>query len=168
MLEIDYEGVESLSSVRTNFFFGNFLPSASFPAVFAEQFDNISEDRFDDDKEHFLAHFGDQSIVCYFEMIFDVRGIRIQNGIIAESAYAPDGAVIMPPGHYAFGSAYDAAGEMRLMVNLLEHDIHFGKIFVWPLAHNTLGEGDNTRGLGFVADTLDGFVAALATESTLM
>ena len=167
MSEVDYEGVDSLVSVRKNFFFGNELPRASFPAVFAEQFDSITEESFDDDKEHFLVQFPDGPVVCYFETIFDVQGIRMQNGIIAESAYAPDGAVIMPSGYYAFGSAYDASVELRLMVNLVEGDPSYGKIFAWALAHDPIGQGDNTRDLGLVADSLNEFIAGLDVESAL-
>lgn len=167
MSEIDYEGVESLSSVRTDFYFGDALPRASFPAAFAEQFDAVSDDSFDDDREHFLAHFSEGTIVCYFETIFDVPGIRMQNGIIAESAYAPEGAIIMPSGYYAFGSAHGPENEMRLLVNLAEGTGNYGKIYVWYLAHDPLGEGDNTRGLGFVANSLNGFIAALEEEGKL-
>ena len=165
MSERNYEGVESLASVRMNFFFGNELPRANFPAVFSEQFDSITEESFDDDREYFLVQFPDGPIVCYFETIFTVEGIRMQNGMIAESAYAPDSTIIMPSGYYAFGSAYDSSGELRLMVNLIEDDPSYGKIFIWALAHDPIGQGDNTRELGFVTNSLNEFIAGLDVES---
>lgn len=167
MSEITYEGVESLSSVREDFFFGKALPRASFPAAFAEQFDAISEDSFDDEKEHFVAHFSNGRLICYFETIFEVRGIRMQNGIISESACAAEGATVMPPGYYAFGSAYDDVGELRLMVNLAEGDPSYGKIFVWALTHNPKGADDTPHCVGFVADSLNDFVASLDKEDAL-
>lgn len=175
MAELDdsYDGLPGfarLASVAKDFDFGRALPRATFPAEFVKTYSLIANGDpvdWDNNRIHFLARFIDHTEIAMYDGLFSPQTMQSQNAIIAESIYADPGAVIMPPGFYAIGSAYGKADEMRLMVNLDGTSADYGKIFVWHLAHDALGTGDNTRGLGFVADNLHSFFANLQTEDKL-
>jgi hypothetical protein len=163
-------GFAKMPLVAKDFPFGRVLGTATFPADFVRYYASISAESladFDYDKTYFLAKFQSHSEVCWYDGLFAPQMIESQNAIISESIYADPGAVIMPPGFYAIGSAYGHIDEMRMMINLDPAAPEYGKIFVWYLAHDALGTGDNTRGLAHVADNLEAFFANLQTEDAL-
>ena len=163
-------GFAKLPLVARDFPFGRVLPKATFPADFVRTYAAITAESladFDYDQTYFLARFQTHTEVCWYDGLFAPQMIESQNAIIAESIYADAGAVIMPPGFYAIGSAYGKIDEMRMMICLDQASPDYGKIFVWYLAHDALGTGDNTRGLAHVADSLDAFFNGLQPEDAL-
>lgn len=164
------QGFAKLPAVAKDFDFGKSLPAATFPPAFVASYAAIAQGEpvdWDNNRIHFLARFDDHVEVCMYDGFFSPQRIRTQNAIIAESIYADPGAIIMPPGFYAIGSAYGHVDEMRMMINLDPAAPEYGQIYVWYLAHDALGTGDNTRGLAHVADSLETFFANLQTEDAL-
>jgi hypothetical protein len=164
------EGFAKLHLVARNFDFGRALPAATFPAGFVKTYETIAGGDpvdWDNNRIYFLAKFADYSEVCMYDGMFAPQSIQSQNALIAESMYAERGDVVLPEGHYAVGSAYGKQDEMRLLICLQPDSPQYGAIFAWHLAHDALGTGDNTRGLGFVAADLHGFFANLQTEDVL-
>jgi hypothetical protein len=163
-------GFAKLPQVAKDFDFGRALPPATFPPAFVASYAALARGEptdWENERIYFLAQFDDHVEICMYDGFFSPQRIQTQNRIIAESIYADAGSVIMPPGYYAVGSAYNDLGEMRLMVNLVPDSPDFGKLFVWNLAWDALGTGDNTRGVGRVADTIDAFFAALQPRDAL-
>jgi hypothetical protein len=163
-------GFAKLPAVAKDFDFGKSLPAASFPPAFVASYAALARGEpvdWDSERTYFLARFDDHVEICMYDGLFSPQRIQTQNRIIAESIYADPGATIMPPGYYAIGGAYNDLGEMRLMINLQADGPDYGKISVWNLAWDPLGTGDNTRGIGHVADTLDAFFAGLQQRDAL-
>jgi hypothetical protein len=163
-------GFAKLPQIAKDFDFGRVLPKASFPEAFVTYYASLARGEpvdWDNERIYFLARFDDHVEVCMYDGLFSPQRIQTQNAIIAESIYADAGAVIMPPGFYAIGGAYNDLGEMRLMINLVADSPDYGKIFVWNLAWDALGTGDNTRGIGRVADTLQSFIEGLQPRDAL-
>jgi hypothetical protein len=163
-------GFAKLAAVAKDFDFGSNLPAATFPSAFVTSYAAIARGEpvdWDNNRIYFLAHFDDHVEICMYDGLFSPQRIQTQNRIIAESIYADPGATIMPPGFYAIGSAYGQVDEMRMMINLDPSAPEYGKIYVWYLAHDALGTGDNTRGLAHVADSLEAFFNGLQTEDAL-
>jgi hypothetical protein len=172
-LDDSYDGLAGfakLAQVAKDFDFGRSLPAATFPASFVQFYVVLAHGEpvdWDADKRYFLATFDDHVEICMYEGLFSPQMIQSQNALIAESIYAEAGSLIMPPGYYAIGSAYNDLGEMRLMVNLQADQPDYGKIFIWNLAWDPLGTGDNTRGIGLVAAELQAFYANLQPKDAL-
>ena len=165
-----YDGVQAFAEMlrlKENFDFGPALGTATFPDEFAEYYASFSDALvdYDDNRLYFHHPLGGDGIAM-FDGLDSPYGIRSQNGIIAESIYAPKGSVILPRGYYVIGSAY-SEDEMRLLVNLDRDGPDYGKIYVWYLAHDPLGTGDNTRGVGQVAGSLKDFIEGLVSEEEL-
>ena len=160
------EGILRFSEISKNFDFGPHLPAASFTDDFVTAYINQFEIG-DEDDEFFLAHYPDGPKILMLETIDSPRYIHSQNYILSESQYADPGSIILPPGHYSFGSAVDDDDHFQLMVNLKADDPDLGKIYVWRRAYNALGEGDNTEPMGFCADNLAQFLAGMAPYDEL-
>ncbi len=94
-------------------------------------------------------------------------GIRMQNGIVAESIYADAGATILPKRYYIIGRCYDE-DECRLLIDLRPGQPAYGSLHVWRLAYDPLGEGDNTRPIGRAAPSLRDFFAGLNQEEEIV
>ena len=84
--------------------------------------------------------------------------------IIAESAHLPEGAPVFPAGYAVVGRGFGIKGEIELLLGVAEGTAEHGKIFLWPLAHDEPGSGDNTQALVEIAPDLASFLAALTTE----
>ncbi len=163
-------GFAKMPLVATDFDFGNFLPRATFPVEFVSYYKTFSAGDlvdFINERQFFLGQFDEHTQICMYSGLFSPQSIQVQNDIISDSMYVNPGEIVMPPGYYAIGTAYSAVGEMRLMINLQSNHADYGKIFVWNLAWDALGTGDNTRGLGYVADNLEAFFAGLQPEDAL-
>ncbi|MGL5011554.1 MAG: hypothetical protein ACRC6I_16875 [Paracoccaceae bacterium] len=163
-------GFAKMHLVARNFDFGRVLPAASFPAGFVKTYETIAGGDpvdWDNNRIYFLAKFAEHSEICMYDGFFSPQSIQSQNAIIAESMYGEAGDLILPPGHYAIGSAYGKEDEMRLLVCLQEDQPHYGAVYAWYLAHDAIGTGDNTRGLAFVANDLHSFFANLQPEDVL-
>jgi hypothetical protein len=163
-------GFAKLPLVAKGFDFGSVLPPADFPPDFVAYYASLARGEpvdWDNDRIFFLARFDDHVEVCMYDGLFSPQRIQTQNAIMSQSSYADPGAIIMPPGYYAIGGAYNDLGEMRLMIDLRPSSPDCGKIYVWNLAWDALGTGDNTRGLGFVADTLQAFIEGLQPREAL-
>jgi hypothetical protein len=163
-------GFAKMPLVAKDFPMGRVLGTATFPPEFVQTYAAIAKGEranYADEVIFFLAKFQSHSEVCWYDGLFAPDMIEAQNAIISESIYADPGAIIMPPGFYAIGSAYGHIDEMRMMINLDPAAPEYGKIFVWYLAHDALGTGDNTRGLAHVADSLEAFFAGLQPEDAL-
>jgi hypothetical protein len=164
------EGFAKLGLVAKDFDFGTALPRATFPASFVASYAGLANGEpvdWENERTYFLAQFDDHVEICMYDGFFSPQRIQTQNALISQSIYADAGSVIMPPGYYAIGSAYNDLGEMRLMLNLVPDSPDYGKLFIWNLAWDALGTGDNTRGIGRVADTLEAFFAGLQVRSAL-
>lgn len=156
------EGVRRFAEIASDFDFGRFLPRASFPEAFVEAYlDQFSEG---DAGEFFTARYpsGDRRLML--DGIFDPAHIHSQNAIVAGSSYAPPGSRILPPSHYAFADAWDDRSRHLLLVNLDRGQAEYGWVHAWHLAHDPLGTGDNTSGLGHVANGLREFLDGLSAE----
>jgi hypothetical protein len=162
------EGWRRFVEIAGDFDFGRNLPRAAFPAAFVASLVALAEREpvdFDSDRTYFVVDFSGRRTVCMYDGFFTPDFIRSQNGIIAESMYAEQGAVIMPPGHYAVGSAYDDRGELRIMICLDQASKQYGHLFLWRLAHDALGTGDNTGGLAFVSTSMEQLYSMLAARA---
>jgi hypothetical protein len=163
-------GFAKMPLVATDFDFGNVIPRATFPDAFVAYYKTFAAGEpvdFGNERQFFLAQFDDNTQICMYSGLFSPQSIQVQNDIIADSMYVAPGDIVMPPGYYVIGKAYSAEGEMRLMVDLRRDSPSYGGIFVWNLAWDALGAGDNTRGLGFVADTLQAFIEGLQPREVL-
>ena len=156
------EGIRRFPEIASDFDFGRSLPRASFPASFVEAYLNqFSEE---DDEEFFTAKYPSGEKKLMLDGIFDPAHIHSQNAIVAESSYAPPGSQILPTSHYAFADAWDDQSQHLLLVNLDQNHADYGKIYAWHLAHDPLGTGDNTNGVGYVANDLREFLDNLSAE----
>jgi hypothetical protein len=163
-------GFAKMPLVAKDFDFGTVVARATFPAGFVTYYTTFTAGDpvdFGNERQFFLAQFDDYTQICMYSGLFSPQSIQVQNDIIADSMYVDPGDIVMPPGHYVIGKAYSAEGELRLMVNLQPDSPLYGGIFVWNLAWDALGTGDNTRGLGFVADTLQAFIEGLQPREAL-
>ena len=160
------EGIQRFAEIAIDFDFGPHLPKASFPddfvAAYVSQFDDAG-----DEDEYFLSYYPDGPLIVMLETIDTPRHIHSQNYILSESQYAERGSVILPPGHYSFGSGVDDRGHLQLMVNLREDDPDRGKIYTWRRAYDPIGEGDNAEPPGVCADSLAQFLKRLAPRHAL-
>jgi hypothetical protein len=150
-------GFARLRDVAVNFPFGRHLPHATFPPDFVKTYVSLAAHdpvNWNANATYFIAQFQHGPLLCMYDGLFAPQMTCSQNSIIAESNYAEAGATIMPPGYYTIGSAYDDAGELRIIIRLAQERSDYGKIYVWRLAWNALGTEDNTGGLGFVAGSL--------------
>lgn len=163
----DTDGILRFAEIAKNFNFGPHLAAASFPDSFIAAYVGQFDDEGGDADEYFIVQYPDGQQIVMLEGIDSPRYIHSQNRILAESAYAEDGTVIMPVGYYSFGTGVDARGHLQLMVNLEDTSADYGKIYAWRRAHDALGQGDNAEPLGFVADNLQGFLDGLAPQDAL-
>jgi hypothetical protein len=163
-------GFAKMPLVATDFDFGHVMPRATFPEDFVHYYKTFAEGDpvdFVNERRFFLANFNEHTEICMYNGLFSPQSIQVQNDIISDSMYVNPGDIVMPPGFYAIGTAYSGDCEMRLMINLRPDSLDYGKIFVWNLAWDALGRGDNTRGLGHVADGLQAFIEGLQPKDAL-
>jgi hypothetical protein len=163
-------GMAKLRGVAANFPFGRRLPRATFPPDFVSTYEGFAEHEpvdWDADAIYFIAQFEHGNLLCMYDGLFAPQMICSQNSIISESQYADPGATIMPPGYYAVGSAYDDAGELRIMICLAQDHVDYGKIYIWRLAWDAWGTKDNMGGLGFVANSLQDMMAGLQPKKKI-
>ncbi len=163
-------GFAKLADVAKDFDFGPNLPRAGFPAAFVAYYSIFSRGEpvdWANERQYFLAQFDDYTQICMYNGLMSPQSIQSQNAIIADSMYVNPTDIVMPPGHYAIGTAYSDDDEMRIMVNLQADSPDYGRIYVWNMAWDALGAGDNTRGLGFAADSLQAFIEGLQPREAL-
>lgn len=157
-----------MSEVAERFHFGPRLGEATFPPAFVDTYKAYAPETvdWDGDKTWFKAEYPDTSRVTMFDGLETPYGMRMQNGIVSESAYARNGAMILPKGHYIIGRCYDE-DECRLLIDLRAGQPGYGSLYVWRLAYDPLGEGDNTRPLGRAASSLEQFLGSLTAEENV-
>ena len=162
------EGWTRFGEIAGDFDFGRRLPRAAFPPEFVESYVGLAAGEpvdYDNDRVYFVANLSSGPTICLYGGFFTPDFIQSQNAIIAESMYAEEGAVIMPPRHYAIGEVHDDWGELRIMICLDEASDHHGHLFLWRLAHDPLGTGDNTGGLAALSTTIDGIFPMLMSQT---
>lgn len=172
----DYAGLENMprfSQVATDFDFDDpRLGRVSFPADFvaAYQADALrwledGDALADAERLWFVLPWPGDAQAAMLQGLLSVDQIYSVNRILADSLYAGDGAIILPPGLYAIGTAFDRDGEVEVMVNLAPGSPRPGSIHAWRKAHDPLGTGDNATAPVFLADDLGTFLTGLTTEA---
>lgn len=164
-----YEDIAYLREVRQPMDLGPTLGNVTLPARLIEDLD-WWKDAWEEhpmENEFFLAQFDTGPLICLLESTWAPAQIHSLNWTLSESQYAEKGDVILPPGYIGFASAFDADGQLALLTNVEEHSAEYGRIYIWHFAWNALGTGDNTRGVGYVAETFRDLVAKLTTEDAL-
>lgn len=157
-----------MSEISQRSHFGPRLSEARFPTEFVNVYQVYGPETVDwnRDKTWFKAEYPDKSRATMFDGLETPYGIRMQNGIVAESVYADAKAIILPKGYYIIGRCYDE-DECRLLIDLRAEQPGYGSLHVWRLAHDPLGEGDNTRPIGRAAPSLREFLAGLKREEEI-
>jgi hypothetical protein len=73
----------------------------------------------------------------------------------------------LPLTYVSIGYAEPGSGGSDVVMNVQPGDPDYGKVFVWIKANDPWMTGDNTRGLGFVANGFNDFMNNLAPKERL-
>ncbi|MBT0957823.1 SMI1/KNR4 family protein [Alphaproteobacteria bacterium KMM 3653] len=72
---------------------------------------------------------------------------------------------LLPPTYVFIG--YAEPGPSDVVINVAQGDPDYGKVFVWTPVREPWMTGQNTRGLGLVADSFNDFMNGLAAKDEL-
>jgi hypothetical protein len=99
-------------------------------------------------------------------MLFEIEWLgRLRNLMLATRSYRRHERL---PAFYVFiGYAEPGPGGSDVVMNVQPGDPDYGKVFVWIKANDPWMTGDNTRGLGFVANSFNDFMNNLAPKERL-
>ncbi|SFA52378.1 hypothetical protein SAMN04487972_109104 [Paracoccus halophilus] len=82
-----------------------------------------------------------------------------------ESLYH-DGYMV-PKGYVDIGTAEGDKEYTSVLLSVRKGESDFGKVFTWMESHDPWMEGENTQGLGFVADSFTEFMNNLTDRQNL-
>jgi hypothetical protein len=108
----------------------------------------------------FLGRFSDGLALFEIEWLGGVRNL-----ILTTNSYRRHGRV--SPNHVFIGYAEPGPDGSDVVLNAAVGDPDYGKVFVWIRANDPWMTGDNTRGLGFVANSFNDFMNNLAPKEAL-
>jgi hypothetical protein len=161
-------GFARLPEVARDFDFGRFLPKASFPEAFVKSYAAIAVHEpvdWDGERIYFIARFPDETVVAMYNGFYAPAAIQSQNAIISHPFADSPKALVLPPSHYIVGEALEETSECRILICLDPASPNHGRLFLWRLAHQPIGTGDNTSGLATLASRLDDFWPLLMTRT---
>ncbi|GAA6176448.1 SMI1/KNR4 family protein [Sulfitobacter pacificus] len=110
----------------------------------------------------FLGQFHDGVIIFEIEWLGSLRNLRLST----RRNYYDDEAEDLLPRFLAF-IGYAEPGPSDVLINVSKGDPDYGKVYVWTPAKDPWMTGDNTRGLGWVADSFADFMNNLAPKEAL-
>lgn len=158
-------GLQWLYLNREDFWFGPHLPMATFPQDFAERYAHTDTATFDC-AEAFVADLPSGRTPLFVDAFFNPYDIYFHNWSASESQYANANAKVLPRGYFIIGDVVNDidSTQYRLLVDLDTHRPTYGAIFVWPMAFDEIGGGDNTAAPTKVADNLSAFLDGLISD----
>ncbi len=108
-----------------------------------------------------IAVYEDSNDVVVVEYLLDLSSVSLQSRMLYESAFHD--SVLVPPGFIVI-----ASGEIEdIVMNVDPNGPDFGRVYARERAQDPWGEGDNTRGLGLIADSFTEFMNELTQEDAL-
>ncbi|MEL6476714.1 MAG: SMI1/KNR4 family protein [Pseudomonadota bacterium] len=115
-----------------------------------------------DKDAHFLAHFKDGVRILEIEWLGNIKNLRV-----GTSNYLLDNQTdrLIPDGYAKIGFAEPGPYDVVICVREGEED--YGKVYVWLQAFDAWMTGDNSLGLGWVADSFTAFMNGLAAREAL-
>jgi hypothetical protein len=162
------EAFARLGAVAHDFYFGKFLPRASFPPDFVAAYSALSQNDpvdWDSDRTYFIAHFHRRSVVAMYTMFFSPAAIQSQNRIISQPFDDQPDVVILPPSYYVVGEAFADTAEYRILICLDASSATYGHLFLWRFEGQPPEHGDDSRALAPLASCLEDFWTLLMTSN---
>ena len=114
----------------------------------------------------FIARFDDGVMLLQIEWLGDMRSVMLGTWEFYEH---PDPAThILPQLFVNIGYADPAHPDgAEVVMNVVKGDPDYGKVYAWVKANDPWMTGDNTRGLGHVADSFTAFMNGLTDRENL-
>ena len=114
----------------------------------------------------FLARFDDGAALLQIEWLASIR--TLMSGTWRNNEYPEPERNRLPPTHVFIGHADPANPEgAEVVMNVHRGDPDYGKVYAWVRANDPWMTGDNTRGLGHVADSFTDFMNGLTEKENL-
>lgn len=114
----------------------------------------------------FMARFDEGVVLLQIEWLGDVRSLMLGTWAFYET---PEPETHKLPQKYVSIGYADPVNPngADVVMNVVKDDPDFGKIYVWVKANDPWMTGDNTRGLGFVANSFTEFMNGLTEQEDL-
>ncbi len=125
---------------------------------------------YDDPNAWFLAYFPNGPVILNAYGVNNVRSIML--GTWGYFDNEDHGRPLLPEGYIQLGRAAPGQtdgtkGEFDVLLCCLVEHHDYGKVFAWPQSHDPWMEGENTIGLGFVANSFTEFMNNLTARENL-
>lgn len=139
-------------------FICNYLGEIRLPQDYAEFMKTSNGVKGFDCDACFIAHFPDGISIFEFDYIANWLSMKRTNSThLATSSIVTK--VNYPDGFAYIGRAMsDEVGEGLILTGIDQNSPDYGKIYMLMSAADPYGEGDNTRGIGYVADSFTEFM----------
>ncbi|MEM6532394.1 MAG: hypothetical protein AAF654_07210 [Myxococcota bacterium] len=141
--------------------FGGKVGNVFLPKDYAELMTKLGPVTFEDEDNACMATYEDGRQIVVVEYLSEFSSVVLGTRRLYESMFHDD--FLVPPGFIYF-----ASGETQdIVMNVDAKSADFGKVYARPRTQDPLGQGDNTQGLGWIADSFTGFMNDLTEEDNL-
>ncbi|KGJ02593.1 hypothetical protein IT41_17120 [Paracoccus halophilus] len=113
----------------------------------------------------FLTRYRDGVKILELEYLSEFFSVVNQTWGFKASLYH-DGYTV-PEGYMDIGTAEGDREYTSVLLSVRKGESDYGKVFTWMQSHDPWMEGENTQGLGFVADSFTDFMNNLAERKNL-
>lgn len=125
---------------------------------------------YDDEDAWFVARFPNGPVILNAYGVKNLRGLMLSTWRYFDNE--DHGRPLVPDGFISIGTAAPAPsdiakGEFDVLLCCLRGHGDYGKVYAWPQSEDPWMEGENTSGLGFVANSFTEFMNNLTDRKNL-